>query len=116
MMRFVGLHQLLDSNILAQLLDSNLLAQVFDSNMLAQVPAAEPDASNGSGPDAGAPEPAAHGWQEAEGGRIELLIWGGGMWEIGGISKIEPFQPVKSSQVKSLAFCPFPPLFLSPDQ
>ena len=87
MMRFVGLHQVLDSNILAQLLDSNLLAQVFDSNMLAQVPAAEPDASNGSGPDAGAPEPAAHGWQEAEGGRIKLLIWGGGMWEISGIYK-----------------------------
>ena len=90
MMRFVGLHQvldpnllaqlldsnilaqLLDSNLLVQLLDSNMLAQLLDSNVLAQVPASEPDASNGSGPDAGAPEPAAHGWQEAEGGRIEL--------------------------------------------
>ena len=35
-----------------------------------QVPTAESDAGNGPGPDAGAPEPAAHGWQEADGGGV----------------------------------------------
>ena len=43
-------------------------------NILAQVPASEPDAGDGSRSDAGSAKPAAHGWQEAEGGRIQSLM------------------------------------------
>ena len=82
MMRFVVYNNsfLLDSIFFAQI--PALILQYSPIPIFlypcAQVPAPEPDASDGSGPDAGPAEPAAHGRQETEGGRIKSLMGMGG--------------------------------------